>query len=44
MGFIRGTTLLDPPNYEADRRRLLEGTIDLFAMTFLDGAAKALTA
>jgi hypothetical protein len=41
MGFMRGTTLLDPPNSEADRRRLLGGTIDLFAMTFLVGAAKA---
>jgi hypothetical protein len=41
MGFIRGTTLLDPPNSEAKRRRLLGGTIDLFAMTFLIGAAKA---
>jgi hypothetical protein len=41
MGFMRGTTLLDPPNSEAERRRLLGGTIDLFAMTFLVGAAKA---
>jgi hypothetical protein len=41
MGFMRGTTLLDPPNSEADCRRLLGGTIDLFAMTFLVGAAKA---
>jgi hypothetical protein len=41
MGFMRGTTLLDPPNSEANRRRLLWGTIDLFAMTFLVGAAKA---
>jgi hypothetical protein len=41
MGFMRGTTLLDPPNSEADRRRLLGGTVDLFAMTFLVGAAKA---
>jgi hypothetical protein len=41
MGFIRGTTLLDPPNSEAERRRLLGGTIDLFAMTFLVDAAKA---
>jgi hypothetical protein len=41
MGFMRGTTLLDPPNFEAERRRLLGGTIDLFAMTFLVGAAKA---
>jgi hypothetical protein len=40
MGFMRGTTLLDPPNSEADRRRLLGGTIDLFAMTILVGAAK----
>jgi hypothetical protein len=40
MGFMRGTTLLDPPNSEAERR-LLGGTIDLFAMTFLVGAAKA---
>jgi hypothetical protein len=41
MGFMRGTTLLDPPNSEAERRRLLGGTIDFFAMTFLVGAAKA---
>jgi hypothetical protein len=41
MGFMRGTTLLDPPNSEAERRRLLGSTIDLFAMTFLVGAAKA---
>jgi hypothetical protein len=41
MGFMRGTTLLDPPSSEAERRRLLGGTIDLFAMTFLVGAAKA---
>jgi hypothetical protein len=41
MGFMRGTTLLDPPNSEAERRRLLGGTIDLFAITFLVGAAKA---
>jgi hypothetical protein len=41
MGFMRGTTLLDPPNSEADRRRLLGGTIDLFAITLLVGAAKA---
>jgi hypothetical protein len=41
MGFMRSTTLLDPPNSEAERRRLLGGTIDLFAMTFLVGAAKA---
>jgi hypothetical protein len=41
MGFTRGTTLLDPPNSEAECRRLLGGTIDLFAMTFLVGAAKA---
>jgi hypothetical protein len=41
MGFMRGTTLLDPPNSEAERRRLLGGTIDLFAMTFLVGVAKA---
>jgi hypothetical protein len=41
MGFMRGTTLLDPTNSEAERRRLLEGTMDLFAMTFLVGAAKA---
>jgi hypothetical protein len=41
MGFMRGTTLLDPPNSEVDQRRLLRGTIDLFAMTFLVGAAKA---
>jgi hypothetical protein len=41
MGFMRGTTLLDPPNSEAERRRLLGDTIDLFAMTFLVGAAKA---
>jgi hypothetical protein len=41
MGFMRGTTLLDPPNSEAERRRLLGGTMDLFAMTFLVGAAKA---
>jgi hypothetical protein len=39
--FLRGTTLLDPPNSKAERRRLLEVTIDLFAMTFLVGAAKA---
>jgi hypothetical protein len=41
MGIMRGTTLLDPPNSKAERRRLLGGTIDLFAMTFLVGAAKA---
>jgi hypothetical protein len=49
MEFMRGTTLLDPPNSKAERRRLLGGTIDLllggtidlFAMTFLVGAAKA---
>jgi hypothetical protein len=41
MGFMRGTTLLDPPNSEAERRRWLGGTIDLFAKTFLVGAAKA---
>jgi hypothetical protein len=41
MGFIRGTILLDPPNSEAERRRLLGGTIDLFGMSFLVGAAKA---
>jgi hypothetical protein len=41
MGFMRGTTLLDPPNSKAERRRLLGGTIDLFAMTFLAGPAKA---
>jgi hypothetical protein len=41
MGFMRGTTLVDPPNSQAERRRLLGGTIDLFAMTFLVGAAKA---
>jgi hypothetical protein len=41
MGFMRGATLLDPPNSEAERRRLLGGTIDLFAMTLLVGAAKA---
>jgi hypothetical protein len=41
MGFMGGTTLLDPPNSEAERRWLLWGTIDLFAMTFLVGAAKA---
>jgi hypothetical protein len=41
MGFMRGTTLRDPPNSEAKRRRLLWGTIDLFAMTFLVGVAKA---
>jgi hypothetical protein len=41
MGFMRGTTLLDPPNSEAEHRRLLGGTIDLFAMTFLVGATKA---
>jgi hypothetical protein len=41
MGFMRGTTLLDPPNSEAERRRLLGGTIDLFAMRFLVGTAKA---
>jgi hypothetical protein len=41
MGFMRGTILFDPPNSEADRRRLLGGTIDVFAMTFLVGAAKA---
>jgi hypothetical protein len=41
MGFMRGTTLLDPPNSEADQRRLLGGTIDLLAMTFLVSAAKA---
>jgi hypothetical protein len=41
IGVMRGTTLLDPPNSEAERRRLLGGTIDLFAMTFLVGAAKA---
>jgi hypothetical protein len=40
MGFIRGTTLLGPPNFEAERTWLLGGTIDLFAMTFLVGAAK----
>jgi hypothetical protein len=42
MGFMRGTTLLDPPNSEAERRRLLGGIIDLFAMTFLVGAGKGL--
>jgi hypothetical protein len=41
MGFMRGTTLLDPPNSESKRSRLLGGTMDLFAMTFLVGAAKA---
>jgi hypothetical protein len=41
IGFMRGTTLLDPPNSEAEHRRLLGGTIDLFAMTFLVGATKA---
>jgi hypothetical protein len=41
MGFMRGTTLLDPPNSKAKRRRLLGGSIDLFAMTFPVGAAKA---
>jgi hypothetical protein len=41
MGFMRGTTLFDPPNSEAKQRRLLGGTIYLFAMTFLVGAAKA---
>jgi hypothetical protein len=40
MRFMRGTTLLDPPNSEAEQRRLLGGTIDLFGMTFLVGAAK----
>jgi hypothetical protein len=42
MGFIRGTILLDLPNSEAERRRLLEGTVDLFAIwMFLVGSAKA---
>jgi hypothetical protein len=41
MGFMRGTTLLDPPYSEAEHRVLLGGTIDLFAMTSLVGAAKA---
>jgi hypothetical protein len=41
MGFMRGTTLPDPPNSEAEHRRLLGVTIDLFAMTFLVGATKA---
>jgi hypothetical protein len=41
MEFMRGTTLHDPPNSEAEQRRLLGGTIDLFAMTFLVGSAKA---
>jgi hypothetical protein len=41
MSFMRGTTLLNPPNSKAERRRLLGGTIDLFAMTFLVGTAKA---
>jgi hypothetical protein len=44
MDFMRGTILLDPPNSEAERRRLLGGTIDLFAMTFQAGAAKAFQA
>jgi hypothetical protein len=41
MVFMRGATLLDPPNFEAQQRRLLEGTTDLFVMTFLVDAAKA---
>jgi hypothetical protein len=41
IGFMRGTTLLDPPNSKAERRRLVGGTIDLLAMTFLVGPTKA---
>lgn len=39
MGLMRGTTLFDLPNSEAKRRRFLGGTIDLFAMAYLLGAA-----
>jgi hypothetical protein len=41
MGFMRGTTLLDPLNSKAERTETVAAGYCRFAMTFLVGAAKA---
>jgi hypothetical protein len=43
IGFMRGTTLLDPPNSEAERRRLLGVTIRLVCNDVSDWRGKGLS-